>query len=84
MLRAAHAGGDVHLVGGPRTVETFRALGALSKLGLILLPLLVGDGMKLTPALSADTELTLASEHALPSGAADIVYAVNGNDAEAR
>jgi dihydrofolate reductase len=28
-LRAANQGGDVHLVGGPRTIETFRALGAL-------------------------------------------------------
>src|SRR6266540_848738 len=27
-IRAANRGGDVHLVGGPRTIETFRALGA--------------------------------------------------------
>src|SRR5450755_322312 len=26
-LRAANRGGDVHLIGGPRTIETFRALG---------------------------------------------------------
>jgi dihydrofolate reductase len=32
-VRAANRGGDVHLVGGPRTIETFRALGALDKLG---------------------------------------------------
>src|SRR5438093_5667645 len=31
-LLAANRGGDVHLVGGPRTIETFRALGALDKL----------------------------------------------------
>jgi hypothetical protein len=30
-LRAANQGGDVHLVGGPRTIGTFRALGALDK-----------------------------------------------------
>src|SRR5437763_17071604 len=30
-LRAANQGGDVHLVGGARTSETFRALGALGK-----------------------------------------------------
>ncbi|HMJ97340.1 MAG TPA: hypothetical protein VK486_15915, partial [Thermoleophilaceae bacterium] len=28
-LRAANQGRAVHLVGGPRTIETFRALGAL-------------------------------------------------------
>jgi dihydrofolate reductase len=33
-LRAASSGGDVHLVGGPSTIETFRALGAVDKLEL--------------------------------------------------
>jgi hypothetical protein len=36
-LRAANQGGDVHLVGGPRTIETYRALGALDKLELVVL-----------------------------------------------
>jgi dihydrofolate reductase len=76
-LRAANRGGDVHLVGGPRTVETVRALGALDKLGLIVLPLLIGEGMRLTPPLSIDTGLTLESEHALPGGSIEIVYDVS-------
>ena len=75
-LRAANQGRDVHLVGGPRTIETFRALGALDKLGLIVLPLLLGEGMQLTPALSADTALTLESQHALSGGSVEIVYAL--------
>jgi dihydrofolate reductase len=33
---------DVYLIGGPRTIETFRALGALDKLELVALPLLLG------------------------------------------
>jgi dihydrofolate reductase len=77
-LRAANQGGDVHLVGGPRTIETFRALGALDKLGLIVLPLLMGEGMRLTPTLSTDTGLTFESERALPGGSVEIVYACNG------
>jgi dihydrofolate reductase len=75
-LRAANRGGDVHLVGGPRTIETFRVLGALDRLGLIVLPFLIGEGMRLTPPVSRDTRLTLESEHALPGGAVEIVYAV--------
>ena len=51
-LRAANEGGDVHLIGGPRTIETFRTLGALDKLELVVLPLLLGGGMRLTPSLS--------------------------------
>jgi dihydrofolate reductase len=74
-VRAANSGGDVHLVGGPRTIETLRALGALDKLGLIVLPLLIGEGMRLTPSLSTETGLKFESERALPGGSVEIVYA---------
>src|SRR5919201_983593 len=77
-LRAANRGGDVHLVGGPRTIETFRALGALDKLGLIVLPFLTGEGMRLTPSVSTDAALTLESERSIPGGYVEIVYACKG------
>ena len=73
-VRAANHGGDVHLVGGPRTIETFRRLGALDELGLIVLPLLLGAGMQLTPSVSTDAALTLKSERVLPTGAVEIAY----------
>ena len=73
-VRAANRGGDVHLVGGPRTIETVRALGALDKLGLIVVPLLVGDGMRLSPPVSADATLTLESERQLPGDSVELVY----------
>jgi dihydrofolate reductase len=76
-VRAANRGRDVHLVGGPRTIETFRALGALDKLGLLVVPLLVGDGMRLTPTVSIDTDLVLESERSLPGGSFEIIYACN-------
>ena len=73
-LLTANQGGDVHLVGGPRTIETFRRLGALDKLELVVLPLLFGGGMRLTPSLSPDTGLTFERERALPGGSVEIVY----------
>jgi dihydrofolate reductase len=73
-LRAANQGRDVHLVGGPRTIETFRALGALDKLGLIVLPLMLGAGMQLTPTFNPEAELTLESERVLPGGSVELVY----------
>jgi dihydrofolate reductase len=73
-MRTTHPDGNVHLVGGPRTIETFRGLGALDQLGLIVLPLLLGGGMQLTPALGTDTRLTLDHEVALPNGAVEMVY----------
>jgi dihydrofolate reductase len=81
-MRAANQGGDVHLVGGPRTIETFRALGALDKLELVVLPLLFGAGMQLTPSLSADAGLTFERERALPGGSVEIVYDVSGRGSD--
>jgi dihydrofolate reductase len=75
-VREANRGGDVHLVGGPRTIEAFRGIGALDLLGVIIVPVLVGSGMQLTPALSADTRLTLQSERRLDAGAVELLYAV--------
>src|SRR5438270_8420049 len=77
-LQAANHGGDVHLVGGPRTIETYRALGALDKLELVVLPLLFGGGMQLTRALLPDTGLTFESERALPCGSVELGCAVSG------
>jgi dihydrofolate reductase len=74
-IRAMNKGRDVHLVGGPRTIETFRALGGLDELGLLVLPLLVGGGMRLAPPLSTETKLTLDAERALAEGAVEIAYA---------
>ena len=81
-LRDANRGGDVHLVGGPRTIEAFRALGALDKLELVVLPLLFGGGMQLTPSLSVETGMTLERERALPGGSVELVYDVSGRGAE--
>jgi dihydrofolate reductase len=75
-IRVANRGGDVHLVGGPTTVGTFQELGALDRLGLMVLPLLLGDGMRLTPALSPSANLTLESERALPGGQVELEYRV--------
>jgi dihydrofolate reductase len=77
-VRAANRGRDVHLVGGPTTIGTFHALGALDKLQLVVLPLLLGGGMRLTPALSPDAGLRFEHERALPRGSVEIVYACDG------
>lgn len=50
----------------------------LDKLELVVLPLLLGDGRRLTPALNLDTGLSFESERALPGGSVEIVYTVDG------
>ena len=77
LVERSGRGADVHLIGGPQTIETYRALGALDKLGLLVLLMLTEEGMQLTPSLSTDTGLTLESARALPAGPVEIVYACN-------
>src|SRR5438046_2097555 len=73
-MQTANKGGDVHLIGGPKTIETYRRLGALAKLEVVVVPLLFGGGMQLTPAISADAGLTYESARGLPGGSVEIVY----------
>jgi dihydrofolate reductase len=73
-VREANRGGDVHLIGGPRTIETYRRLGAIDEFGLVVLPILTGEGMQLTPSIKADGRLTLRSQRELPRGAVELVY----------
>jgi dihydrofolate reductase len=75
-IRTANRGGDVHLVGGPRTIAAFIRLDALDLLGLIVCPVLVGSGMQLTPSLATEMRLRLESEQRLPGGAVEVVYAI--------
>jgi dihydrofolate reductase len=75
-VRERNRGRDVHLIGGPTTVETYRALGALDRLELVVIPLLLGDGMRLTPAMSTDARLAFETARPLPAGSVEIVYSV--------
>jgi dihydrofolate reductase len=73
-VHEANRGGDVHLVGGPRTIEAFRQLDAVDELGLIVLPLLLGAGMQLTPSVGTDAALELERAQALAVGAVELAY----------
>jgi dihydrofolate reductase len=73
-LRAASQEGDVHLIGGARTIETFRALGALDEMRLLVLPMFIGEGGRLTPNLSTDTELSFVDARTWPRGVVELTY----------
>jgi dihydrofolate reductase len=77
-LRASNRGGDVHLVGGPKTIETFRALGALDEIRLMVLPIFTGRGRQLTPDLNSDSSLGLVDTHTWPGGVVELTYSVEG------
>lgn len=76
-LRSRGSDGDVHLVGGPRTIRAFHELGALDRLEIVVVPTLLGDGTPLSPAGSAPVSLRLLrSDRTFPDGAIELVYAL--------
>jgi dihydrofolate reductase len=75
-IRANSRGGDVHLIGGPTTIATYMALGALDELQLVVMPFLMGDGLRLTPAIDPTTQMTLTSTRELDGGSVELIYAV--------
>ena len=77
-LREANRGGDVHLVGGPRTIETYRSLGALDEFRLMVLPMLAGQGRRITPDIDAKAVLSFVESKPWPGGVVELVYRSNG------
>jgi len=75
-MRAETGDGDVHLIGGPTMVETVRSLGALDEVRLLVLPILTGEGRRLTPELDLATGLDLEDVRSWPAGVAELRYSV--------
>ena len=74
-LRARGSDGDVHLVGGPRTIEAFSRQGALDSLEVVVLPLVLGDGIPLWPRGTAQPRLRLRHQpRVFPDGSAELSY----------
>ena len=75
-LRSRGSDGDVHLVGGPRTIRAFHEIGALDRLELVVLPILLGDGNPLSPRSVPPVPLRLLrADRVFPDGSAELVYA---------
>ena len=68
-LREAGLARDAQLLGGTRTIQTFLEIGAIDRLGLCVLPVLLGEGIPLfateRTAFSSDA---WAASQASPSG----------------
>ena len=75
-IRNDSHGGDVHLVGGPKTADAVLALGALDELRLLVLPMFAGDGLRLTPALRSSVALTFAEARTWPHGVIELSYRI--------
>jgi dihydrofolate reductase len=80
-LRARESGGDVHLVGGPRTIRAFLQAGALDRVEIVALPILLGDGVPLSPPGAPRVPLRLLrADRVFPDGSAELVYRPNPDE----
>ena len=70
-LRQARLAGDVQLLGGPRTIQVLLELGAIDRLGMVVLPVLLGKGIPLfSVEITTFSREAWAASQASPSGAA--------------
>jgi dihydrofolate reductase len=64
---------------GPRTIRAFHEAGELDRLEIVVLPILLGDGIPLSPPGAGRVPLRLLSaERTFGDGSAELVYATRG------
>ena len=65
----------MHLVGGPQTIRAFAGLGALDRLEILVLPILLGDGIPLSPPGGPRLRLQLLrADRTFPDGTIELIY----------
>jgi dihydrofolate reductase len=74
-LRNRGSDKDVHVVGGPLTIRGLVEAGALDRLEIVVLPLILGDGVPLSPQGTGTSQLRLLGEPRVhPDGSVELVY----------
>jgi dihydrofolate reductase len=74
LMRSAGIEGDVHLVGGPATLQAFREIGELAEVWLHVLRLIIGAGCALAAPGAEPLSLSLQSSRAFPDGVVELGY----------
>ena len=75
-LRGAGLTRDAFLLGGRSTLDAFLELGAIDRLELLELPILLGDGVPFSLYGSPQRRLELEEHHAFPDGTIRHAYRV--------
>jgi dihydrofolate reductase len=77
-LRSRGSAKDVHVVGGPQTIAGLAEAGALDRLEVVVLPLLLGTGAPLSPPGTRASRLLLSGgPQTHPDGSVELVYEIN-------
>ena len=75
-MESAGVTGDVHLVGGPQTLEAFRAIDAVAEIRLHVVPTILGSGLPLAAPGAKPLSLTLESTRTFSDGVVELAYSV--------
>jgi dihydrofolate reductase len=75
-LLAALPEGDAQLLGGPSAIAAFHQAGAIDRLEIVLLPLLLGKGKPLFPLGDDTTPLAFDEQVVYPDGTIKLCYTV--------
>lgn len=74
-LRSRGSDKDVHVVGGPRTIQGLDGADALDRLEIVVLPIVLGAGVALSPEGTRTSRLRLLdAPHVHPDGSVELVY----------
>ncbi len=76
LMATAGIDGDVHLVGGPATMQAFREIGALAEVWLHLVPIMLGSGLPLLPPGAEPLALNLRSTRSFPDGVVELRFSL--------
>ena len=71
MIRAAHPGGDIWLMGGGGVTRSFLEEDLVDILSVAFVPTLIGAGL---PSTFRERRLRLVGQHAYPSGVVELRY----------
>ncbi|MDQ2872077.1 MAG: dihydrofolate reductase family protein [Candidatus Eremiobacteraeota bacterium] len=75
--------GDVWIVGGAKTMSAFLQLGAVDRIELFIMPLVLGTGVPMFAGFEIPIALRLEEERAYPSGAVHLTYSIALEQAQA-
>ncbi len=73
-LRETVLDGDVWILGGPKTMQAFREIGAIDSYEIYVIPVILGSGIQLFSGSEDQSRLSLISSTALENGVVRLVY----------
>lgn len=73
-LKGMSLKGDIWLLGGPESIQSFRELGAVDEYQIYLIPIILGGGIPLFKGACSGSRLKLVDSHIFKDGVIQLTY----------